>query len=125
MIKKIFFFLLFLNATNIFAITEDTKFIIQQMDKRFEQVDNQLSNQFYMIIAGFTLMLGYLLKERKYISNEVEEIVTPKIENKVVEKIKAKTDKSFTQKIVTALEELAQRDEETRDLLKRHHLQLT
>jgi septal ring factor EnvC (AmiA/AmiB activator) len=56
---------------------------IEQVDKRIDdlrestnkqlaQVDKKIDNQFYLIISGFVLILGYLLKERTVISHNLK-----------------------------------------------------
>ena len=108
--------------------------IQKQMDKRFEQVDkrfeennrrfelmqqeinNRFDTQFYLIIAGFTLILGYLLKERTIISTKVKEEIKPEL-------IK-KADKNILDKVIAIIEEMAKKDKEVESMLEKHHLRL-
>jgi len=123
------------------ATKDDIKMLIHQMDKRFEQVDkrfeqvdkrfeennrrfelmqqeinNRFDTQFYLIIAGFTLILGYLLKERTIISIKVKEELKPEL-------IK-KADKNILDKVIAIIEEMAKKDKEVESMLEKHHLRL-
>lgn len=150
MIKKLFLITILL--TNIYALTEDTKFILdamdkkfEQMDKKFEQVDNrfeqmdkkfdkrfdlmqqQIDRRFeqsdrrfdmlvYILVGGFTLIMGYLLKERNSIKNEIQKEFEPQL-------IK-KADKNILDEVVSVIEEMAKNDKVMQNILKKHHFKI-
>ena len=63
----------------------DKKF--EQVDKKFElmqqQIDKRFDTQLYLIIAGFTLVMSYLLKERTMITKQVKQELEPELVKKL------------------------------------------
>jgi tetrahydromethanopterin S-methyltransferase subunit G len=88
----------------------------QQMDKRFEQVDKRFDTQLYLIIAGFTLIMGYLLKERSFIAKMVKDELKPELVKKA--------DKNILDQVVAIIGEMAKQDKEVEAILTKHHLKL-
>jgi exonuclease VII large subunit len=84
----------------------------RQIDKRFED----MNTKFYLItsimIAGFGIVINFLMKERVNIKNDVLEDVKVEIEKK----------SNKVDKIVAIFEDLATRDEFIRETLERHNL---
>ena len=116
------------------VIREDMKVYMQQVDKRFEQVDKrfedmkhysdkrfeEMNNKFYMLltalVAGFTITMGYLLKERNFIIKNVKTEIEPELLKKA--------DKSLLEKVIVVIEEMAKNNKEVEDILAKHHLRL-
>jgi hypothetical protein len=127
--KLIFILLVIFNTTNIFATSEDTKLIIEFIksetkanrdliianqkatDKRFDTI-------LYIMLSGFTLILGYLLKERKSMTKEVREDVSEYMEYKLTQKADAKA----VENIINVLEKLGNKNPDIAEVLKKHNL---
>ena len=116
------------------ATKDDIKLLIHQMDKRFEQMDKrfervdkrfetmqtQMDKRFdmnmYIMIAGFTIIIGYLLKERYLIKSEIQKELEPQLIRKA--------DKNILDKVIGIIEDMALKDKEIEELLTKHHLKL-
>ena len=134
-------FLLF-TTTNLFAITEDTKVIIdlmnkqfeqvdkrfedmqKQMDKRFEQVDkrfedaHELSMTIIYTIAG---LFGFIIWDRRTMINSAKKETIKELEPELVKK----ADKNILNEIIAIIEEMAKKDKEVENILLKHHLKLS
>ncbi len=86
------------------------------MDKRFESIDKRFDIILYIMIAGFTIIMGYLLKERYLIKKEIEKELEPQLIRKA--------DKNILDKVISIIEDMATKDKEIEELLKKHHLKL-
>ncbi len=123
------------------ATKDDIKLLIHQMDKRFEAMQNQMDKRFeqvdkrfeqvdkrfesmdkrfdvimYIMIAGFTIIMSYLLKERYLIKTEVIKELEPQLIRKA--------DKNLLDKVIAIIEDMAVKDKEIEALLTKHHLKL-
>ena len=98
------------------ATKDDIKLLIHQMDKRFEQVDKRFDMNMYIMIAGFTIIMGYLLKERYLIKSEIQKELEPQLIRKA--------DKNILDKVIGIIEDMALKDKEIEELLTKHHLKL-
>ena len=112
------------------ATKDDIKLLIHQMDKRFEQVDkrfesiqNQMDKRFEQVDKRFESMdkrfdviMGYLLKERYLIKVEIQKELEPQLIRKA--------DKNILDKVISIIEDMATKDKEIEELLKKHHLKL-
>jgi hypothetical protein len=100
----------------------------EQVDKRFEQVDRRFKEQHQLslvIIAGMFGMVGFMMWDRRTQLAIAKKEVEEKVKKEIVEEItELKTDKIFINNLLKAVQELAQKDEETKNLLAKHHLQL-
>ena len=123
-----------IKATPTNATKDDIKLLIHQMDKRFEAIQTQMDKRFeqvdkrfeevykrldvnmYIMIAGFTIIMGYLLKERHSIKTEIQKEIEPQLIRKA--------DKNILDKIIAIIEDMATKDKEIEALLKKHHLRL-
>jgi hypothetical protein len=149
--KKFMFLLLFVFSTiNTFAVSEDTKLILEliksnqelikseiksnreliisnqraterrfeDMNKRFEDMSKRFDMLTYIVIAGFTLLFGYLLKERKAITKDIKDDIGEYIEFKLTKK----ADTKVVESIINILEKLATKDPKVAEILKKHNI---
>jgi hypothetical protein len=142
--KLIFILLVIFNTTNIFATSEDTKLIIEfiksetkanrdliianqkatdkrfdDVNKRFEDMNKRFDTILYIMLSGFTLIFGYLLKERKSMTKEVREDVSEYMEYKLTQKADAKV----VENIINVLEKLGNKNPDIAEVLKKHKLE--
>ncbi len=99
----------------------------EQVDKRFEQVDKRFDNIFTLLsiiltamVAGFGIIITYLIKDR-VIVNSVQKDLKVEVE-KIDNSLKKKADKNVVEKIIEIIERLAKDDKDIQDILKKHHL---
>jgi len=93
---------------------EDMNKRFEDMNKRFEDMNDRFNELVLVMIAGFTLIFGYLLKERSIIANKVKDEIEPEILKKA--------DKSTLDKVIAILEDLAKKDKEVKQLFIKHGL---
>jgi len=86
------------------------------VNKRFDDMNKRFDTLVYLLVGGFTLVMGYLLKERTVIKNEVKKELEPEL-------IK-KADKNTLNKVIAIIEDMAKRDKEVEELLNKHHIKL-
>ena len=88
----------------------------EQIDKRFELMQKQIDSKFNLtmtlIVASFTLIMGYLLKERSGIKKEVKEEIEPELLKKA--------DKNLLDRVVAVIEEMAKKDESVKEIMLKH-----
>jgi len=141
-------FLLF-TTTNLFAITEDTKVIIdlinkqfeqvdkrfeqvdkrfedmqKQMDKRFEQVDKRFEDAHELsmtIIYTIAGLFGFIIWDRRTMINSAKKETIKELEPELVKK----ADKNILNEIIAIIEEMAKKDKEVENILLKHHLKLS
>ena len=90
---------------------------IKESNRRFEQADKRFDTQLYLLVAGFTLVMGYLLKERTVIKKEILKEIEPQLIRKA--------DKNILDEIVSVIEEMAKNDKVMQAILKKHHFKIT
>ena len=90
------------------------------VDKRFEDMNQRFNMMFYLMMAGFTLLFGYLLKERKTISKEVKEDITENLEITLSQK----ADLNLVEKIIKILKKFATKNKDIENILMQHNLQV-
>ncbi|MEA2100030.1 MAG: hypothetical protein U9P72_07865 [Campylobacterota bacterium] len=88
----------------------------EESNKRFEQADKRFDTLVYLLVGGFTLIMGYLLKERNSIKHEVIRELEPQL-------IK-KADKNILDEVVSVIEEMAKNDKVMQEILKKHHFKI-
>ena len=90
------------------------------VNKRFETMNTSVNKRFdtmiYLMVAGFTLIMGYLLKERTTIKSEVRKELEPEL-------IK-KADKTVLDRVIAIIEDIAKKDKSVEELLNKHNLRL-
>ena len=86
-------------------------------NKRFEDMNSKFNMILTVMIAGFGLIMGYLIKERGSIKVEIKKELEPEL-------IK-KADKDVLDKVIAVIEDMAMKDDEVKKLLSKHRLQLT
>ena len=96
----------------------DKRFVT--VDKRFEDMNKRFDMMFYLMMAGFTLLFGYLLKERKTISKEVKEDITENLEITLSQK----ADLNLVEKIIKILKKFATKNKDIENILMQHNLQV-
>ena len=102
------------NNENINKRFESVDKRFEDMNKRFEDMNDRFNELVLVMIAGFTLIFGYLLKERSIIANKVKDEIEPEILKKA--------DKSTLDKVIAILEDLAKKDKEVKQLFIKHGL---
>ena len=88
----------------------------QEVDRKFEQVDKRFDTQLYIMVTGFTLIMGYLLKERTIITKQVKQELEPELVKKA--------DKNILDKVIAIIEDMAKNDKEVENMLIKHHMRL-
>jgi tetrahydromethanopterin S-methyltransferase subunit B len=162
--KKILIsFIILLSTISSFAVSEDTKLIIElvksetkanrdliianqeainkrfeavdkrfedmqkSVDKRFEDMNKRLDTVFYIMsalftitMAGFGIVINYLIKERKSITKEVRADVSEYMEYKLTQKADAKA----VDNIITIIEKLGTKNKDIAEVLKKHQIRV-
>ena len=103
---------------------ESTNKRFETVDKRFEDMNkrfDEMNSKFYMIVtimlAGFGLIMGYLLKERNFIKKDVKEELDRELEVKLTQK----ADVNLVERVVNVLEEFGRRNQDIANVLKKHN----
>ena len=81
---------------------------------RFEAIDDKFNMIVTIMLGGFTLVMGYLLKERSGIKKEITKEIEPEL-------IK-KADKQTVDRILHLIEDMAIEDIQIKDILIKHNL---
>ncbi len=96
---------------------ESTNRRLDAIDKRFED----MNSKFYMVVtimlAGFSLIMAYLLKERNSIKKDVKEEIDRELELKLTQK----ADINLVEKVVSVLEEFGRKNQDIANVLKKHN----
>jgi hypothetical protein len=137
--KKILLSLILLFSVNSFAVSEDTRLIIElvksvKSEMKTETKANRdliilsqkrLDAQMETIKWGFGLifivLIGqfwYLIKDRKEISKEVKEDLSEKLELKLTKK----ADLDLVEDIIKVLEKFGNRNSDIANILEKHNL---
>jgi cell division protein FtsL len=139
--KIILTILLTISSLSVNAISDDTLFIVEQMDKRFNQINSSVNQRFdevnrrfdevnkrfeendkrfyYVMTTVITLLVfifGYLLKERAIIVRKALLEMQPELIQKA--------DKEKLNDIVTIIKELAKSNKEVKNIIVKNNLKL-
>ena len=102
------------NRDLMMAYQESNNKRFDSINKRFDDANKRFDTMIYLMVAGFTLIMGYLLKERTSIKSEVRKELEPEL-------IK-KADKTVLDNIIAIIEGIAKNDKEVEKLLNKHNL---
>jgi cell division protein FtsL len=139
--KIILTILLTISSLSVNAISDDTLFIVEQMDKRFNQINSSVNQRFdevnrrfdevnkrfeendkrfyYVMTTVITLLVfifGYLLKERAIIVRKALLEMQPELTQKA--------DKDKLNDIIIIIKELAKNNKEVEKIITKHNLKL-
>jgi general stress protein CsbA len=87
-------------------------------DKRFEDMNKRFDMLSYIMIAGFTLVFGYLIKDRKSITKDVREDISEYVEFKLTQK----ADLKEVENIINVLEKFGNKNPDIANILEKHNL---
>ena len=90
----------------------DAKF--EATNLRFEAINDKFNMIVTIMLGGFTLVMGYLLKERSGIKKEITKEIKPEL-------IK-KADKKTVDRILYVIEDMAIEDIQIKNILIKHNL---
>jgi predicted phage tail protein len=88
------------------------------VNKRFEDMNSKFNMIVTVMVAGFGLIMAYLIKERADITKRVEENIDEKLE--VV--LSKKADTKLVERVIYVLEKFAQKNRDIDKILKEHKL---
>jgi len=102
------------NRDLIISYQKATDKRFDDVNKRFEDMNKRFDTIVYIMLGGFTLIMGYLLKERNSIKQDIKAEIEPEL-------IK-KADKNILDKVIAIIEDMAKNDKEVEAMLHKHHL---
>ena len=102
------------NQENTNKRFEDVNRRFDDVNKRFEFIQNLLA----LLTTAIFGLIGYMFWDRKQTIKDAKEEFSKIVEDK----LRDKADKNALEKVLDIIEEIAKKDENVREALKRHHL---
>lgn len=92
---------------------EATNRRFDDVNRRFEDMNSKFNMIVTIMLAGFALIMGYLIKERNSIKKDIK--------SELEEELNKKADVNLVEKIVIVLEEFGKKNEDIANVLKKHN----
>ena len=96
---------------------DDVNKRFDDVNKRFEDMNSKFNMIVTIMLAGFGLIMGYLIKERNSIKKDVKDEIDRELEIKLTQK----ADINLVERVVNVLEEFAKRNQDIANVLKKHN----